>query len=100
MVAVSFLSTLLALAVAAHPVEQKASLVQLRFAKRVRTGPNNIVKQDRLRVNNIKAGKAQGLENRAAISSPADNQIVSYVASVGVGSPPTKCKWLQHFAAD
>ena len=49
MVAASFLSTLLlALAVAAHPVEQKASLVQLRFAKRVSTGLNNIVIRDRL----------------------------------------------------
>ena len=93
MVAASFLSTLLlALAVAAQPVEHKALLAKLPFTRRVSTGLNNIVKQDRLRVNNFKAGKVQGLENRAAVSSPADNHIVSYIASVGVGSPPTKCK--------
>ena len=93
MVAAFFLSTLLlALAVAAQLVERKASLAKLPFTRHVSTGLNNIVKQDRLRVNYIKAGKVRCLENRAAISSPAVNHVVSYVASVGVGSPPTKCK--------
>ena len=29
---------------------------------------------------------------RAVISTPADNQVVSYIATVGVGSPPTQCR--------
>ena len=50
----------------------------------------------------MKAGKARGLKNRAGIiSSPATNDyVVSYVASVGVGDPPTNCKWLQHLVTD
>jgi cathepsin E len=95
MVAASFVSTLLlALVVTAYSVKQEASLVKLPFAKVVSTGLNNIVKQDRLRLSNIqaKAGNVQGLENREVISSPAENRAVSYIASVGVGSPATYCK--------
>jgi len=29
---------------------------------------------------------------RDVISTPAENHLVSYVASVGVGNPPTQCK--------
>ena len=93
MVAASLLSTLLALAIAAKPVKQNSSLVKLAFVKRVSTGTTILVKQDRLRVNNIKAGKVQGLENHAD-SAPAENRAISYVASIGVGYPPTDCKWL------
>ena len=88
MVAASFLSTLFfALAVAAHPVEQKASLARLPFVKLVSGNP---VKQDHLRVNSIKGLSA--LSNRAVVSSEAENRAVTYVASVGVGSPATNCK--------
>ena len=88
MVAASLLSILLALAVAAKPVERDASpsLVKLPFAKRVSTGTTNIVSQDVLRLKNIKGGKNQGL------SAPAENKAIEYVASVGVGNPPTYCK--------
>ena len=96
MVAPSFLSTLFfSLVVAAQTVEQKASLSQLRFAKRVSANLNNIVNLDRLRVNAIK-----GFNNFGVISSSADNVGVTYIASVGVGRPPTNCKWLQHLATD
>jgi cathepsin E len=102
MVAASFLSTLLlALAVTGQPVKQEESLVKLPFAKVVSTGLNNIVKQDRLRLSNIraKAGNVQGLENREVISSPAENIAVLYIASVGVGNPATYCKCWQHLVA-
>jgi cathepsin E len=92
MVAASFLSTLffaLALAVAAHPVEQKASRAQLRFVKRVNHNP---VKQDQLRVNSIIGKAGKGLSNREVINSPADNRAVTYIASIGVGNPATNCK--------
>jgi cathepsin E len=92
MVAASFLSTLfLALAVAAGPVEKKASesCAQLRFTKHFKAGSGNIAKQDRLRLKNF---KDQGLKNRAVVSSEAENRAITYVASVGVGSPATNCK--------
>jgi cathepsin E len=105
MVAASFVSTLLlALAVTGHPVEREASLVKLPFAKVVSTGLKNIniVKQDRLRLSNIraKAGNFRGLKNREVISSSAENGAVFYIASVGVGSPATYCKRFQHLVAD
>ena len=93
MVAASFLSTLFfALAVAASPLEKKASLPKLRLTKRVSTNPGNLVKLDRLRANNIKAAKVPSVENRDVINSPAENRAVIYVASIGVGSPPTNCE--------
>ena len=95
MVVASFLSTLfLALAVAAHPVEQiqqKAPYAHLNFVKRFSTG--NVFNQDTLRAKSLKnQGKVRGVENRDVINSPAENRAVSYVASVGVGSPATDCK--------
>ena len=93
MVAASFLSTFfLALAVAANPVERKTSLAQLRFARRVSANSNNFFRQDQLRAKFLKGGKSQGVENRAVVNSQADNRAVTYIASVGVGSPPTNCK--------
>jgi hypothetical protein len=85
MVAASFLSTLLllALAVAAKPVEKRTSLPSLSFVKRLGTGLKNIIKLDQLRLFNL-----LGFE----VVAPADNRAVSYVASVGVGFPPTFCK--------
>lgn len=95
MIAASLLSTLLlAMAVAAQPVEQRAShpsLVKLAFTKRV-TNSGNLVRQDQLRANIIKGGKAQDLKNRGVINSVADNRAITYVASVGVGSPATNCE--------
>ena len=97
MVAASLLSTLLfALTVAAQPVTQTTSQVKLPFSKKyfnTGTGPVNLVELDRLRVNYLKGGKDQALQGRSAVlSSPADNRAVSYIATVGVGSPPTNCK--------
>jgi hypothetical protein len=78
MVAASFLSSLfLALAVAASPFEKRAPLAKLSFAKRVTA---NMV------------GRDQGLKSRAVINSQADNRAITYIATVGVGSPPTNCK--------
>jgi cathepsin E len=95
MIAASLLSTLLlAMAVAAQPVEQRAShpsLVKLAFTKHIIHG-GNLVRQDQLRANIIKGDKAQDLKNRDVVNSQAQNIAVTYVASVGVGSPATNCE--------
>ena len=84
MVAAAIVSTLLlflAASATGKPVEQRdtvASLVQLPFVKRV----------------TVRQAQAEG------INTPADNIAVSYIATVGVGSPPTNCKWFQHLVAD
>ena len=88
MVAASFLSTFfLALAVAANPVERSASsLTRLPFARRVNDGVFNVLKLDQLRANFL---SGFGIKE---FSSPATNIGFRYVASVGVGDPPTFCK--------
>ena len=89
MVAASILSTfLLAFAVAANPVERRATLSQLSFTKHVSQG--DLLKLDRLRVDILK--RVIGNTFGPGISSPAENRGVTYIASVGVGSPPTNCK--------
>ena len=89
MVATSFLSTLfIALAVAAKPVERKASAPTLSFTKHVSGG--DIVKLDRLRIDLFKG--IDSIFGPGISSSPAENRAVTYIASVGVGSPPTYCK--------
>ena len=95
MVAASLLSTLLlALFVAAQPTAVKNSLVRLPFVKRISdAGPHNLIKQDQLRIQGLKAN-AEGFDvlTSRQLNSGANNQAASYVASVGVGNPPTQCK--------
>ena len=99
MVPVSFLSTLFfALAVAASPVERKESLPHLSFTKRFNSG--KILKHDQRRVHHFKTGNVRGIKNRDVINSPAENRAVTYVASVGVGSPATNCKCSQYLLTD
>ena len=92
MVAASVLSTLLlTLAVTAHPAEQAGSLARLSFTKRIIDEVFNIVEHDLRWVKFIK-GVDTSNSDIFGHSSPAVNKAVSYVASVGVGSPPTNCK--------
>ena len=70
------------------PVARRVNLTSIR----------NIVKHDQSRAKLLKArgaAKASGLIVRSGgvIPSPAKNQAVSYVASVGIGIPATDCKW-------
>jgi cathepsin E len=100
MVFATLLTTvLLALAVAAEPILVKKSLVTLPISRRINLNGLNILEHDQLRAKALRAtgeARASGtLSNRASvISSQAENQAVSYVASIGVGSPATQCKRL------
>ena len=76
------------------------SPISFPIAKRVNlTSIHNLVRHDQTRAKLLKtqgAAKASGLivhNDRAVINSPADNQAISYVAAVGIGSPATTCKW-------
>ena len=87
MLAPSLLSTLFfTLAVATCPFERKTSFAKLPFQKRFSESEDylDIVRGDRRRADIFKGNEVY--------SSPAKNIAVSYVASVGVGSPPTTCK--------
>jgi cathepsin E len=88
---------LLALAVAANPVLVNRSPVTLPIARKLNLDSvHNLVRHDQNRAKALKlkgAAKASGVplseEAAAVISSQVDNQAVTYVAAVGVGSPPT-----------
>jgi len=90
---------LLALTVAASPVVQiRNSPITLSFSKRVNTtSARNLLQNDRKRAMALMAraktmqGDELTVEETAIVSQPVDNQVVEYIASVGVGSPPTYC---------
>jgi len=95
MVSAKFLSLLtLALAVSANPIVVRDSLVRVPFGKKVNvTSPEQILKSDQARAAALRAhgeAKASGkLAKDAVISVGVQNQAVTYVATVGVGSPAT-----------
>ncbi|CAK5284637.1 unnamed protein product [Mycena citricolor] len=81
-------SFLLSLPAAASPVAVENSFISLPISRQFNlTGSVNIVKSDLARVAHFKARTSKG--KRAVISEPVSNQVVSYIASVGVGSPAT-----------
>ena len=91
----SFVALLaLALSVSATPVTVNQHLVTVPFAKRVNTtGSVNVVANDLARIKALKARAAPTVfEQDAVINQPVTNELVSYIASVGVGSPATSCK--------
>ncbi len=95
----SILSTvLLALVVSANPITVRDNLVRLPFAKKLNLTPGNgLLKGDQARAAALRAhgeAKAAGtLAKDAVISIGVQNQAVTYVASVGVGSPATTCEF-------
>ncbi|KAJ7487335.1 aspartic peptidase domain-containing protein [Mycena galericulata] len=80
---------LLALRVAAGPVLVEDSFVSLPISRRFNfTGSASVVQKDLARIQAIQSRKS-GIAARAVVSEPVDNQVVSYIAAVGVGSPAT-----------
>ncbi|KAG6813213.1 hypothetical protein H0H92_013100 [Tricholoma furcatifolium] len=89
---------LLALTVSANPIVIRDSPVKLPLVRRLNTaGLANLVQHDSARVKALLTraeAKANGFQEDAAaaasiIDETVSNQIVSYIASVGVGSPAT-----------
>jgi cathepsin E len=104
MVFASLLTTvLLALAVAAEPIPVKRSLVTLPVSRRINVNSSvrNILQHDQLRAQALKSqGEAKAAGVIRQISTQVENQAVSYIASIGVGSPATTCKQLQQLVID
>ena len=98
MFAPSLLSTLLlALAAAATPARQVVTVrsgpVSLPISRRLNGNLHNLYRNDLKRANAlIRRGSGQDNGFAELASTPADNTDVSYIASVGVGSPPTQCE--------
>jgi cathepsin E len=85
---------LLALSVAANPVLLDKPLITLPISRRLNlTSVHNLVRHDQARAKALKLRGANVAGNsRAVINEAIDNQAVTYIASVGVGSPATTCK--------
>lgn len=88
---------LLALSVAANPIVQvRDSRITLPLSRRVNTtSVHNLLQHD---LNRVKAFKARAkaiqggeltFDEEAIVNEPVDNQAVTYIATVGVGSPAT-----------
>jgi len=97
----TLLTTLvLALSVAANPVLVNRSPVSLPLSRRLNlTSVHNLLRHDQTRAKALKArgsAKAAGLsiQNAAVINEQIDNQAVTYIATVGVGSPATEYQLL------
>ena len=109
MVAAFSLATLLlfASAIAAKPVVERHQYLKLSLARRVnRNTSYSPIRHDRLRAKtlftNVTAVVHESLQTRdSEITSLAENEKNTfYSATIGVGDPPTACKWLQHLVAD
>ncbi|KAG2141894.1 aspartic proteinase [Suillus clintonianus] len=93
--AASLLTTLLlALSIAASPVEVRNSPITLPIARKlnVPNGTINLLQRDKARVAAIKGRSFDTLNRRAASDSvpmTVDDTVWAYVAQVGVGSPAT-----------
>lgn len=104
MISVTLLTTLLcSLAIAAKPIVIERSPVTLPLSRRVNaTGISNLLAHDQSRAKALKrlgVAKAAGHSQRAVISESIENRAVSYVAHVGIGSPPTTCKYRVYYAS-
>ncbi|OAX36292.1 acid protease [Rhizopogon vinicolor AM-OR11-026] len=87
----SLLTTLLvAVSIAASPVEIRDSPVTLPMARKLNLqgGTVNLLQHDQARATALKDRATSGLDRRTG-SAPITNEAVSYIAQVGIGSPPT-----------
>ena len=83
------------LASARQPAVIGKSIIDLPFSRRFNvTGLRNLYRHDFNRAQALKAHGATGAEKRAVITTPADNQVVAYYATIGIGAPATKCELL------
>ncbi|KAF8622637.1 hypothetical protein AX15_006885 [Amanita polypyramis BW_CC] len=95
MICETLLSTVLlalALVATANPIAPRSSYTKLSLSRHLNfTGVHNVMQRDQARVRQLLA-KANGQHYPSTsirIDEPITNQIVTYVASVGVGTPPT-----------
>lgn len=103
MIATSLLTVLfLGSAVSSSPVVQirnsPISVPLTRTLNATSLSIHNLLQRDQARVQALRAqvGASVDLSLSSATvigNEPVDNQAVSYIASIGVGSPPTTCKY-------
>ncbi|KAJ7202750.1 family A1 protease [Mycena haematopus] len=91
----TLLPAIFAVRVVAGPVLVKDSIVTLPISRFFNfTGTRTIVQKDIARAQAFNSRKAAKNDARQVISEPVNNMVVSYIASIGVGSPATTYKLL------
>ena len=88
MVTASLLATslfALAIVIAAKPVLERKSPMKLAVTKRHSSANYNVLERDRRRINSL--GRRAGGIDTLFLSQGA-----FYIATVGIGQPPTTCK--------
>ena len=92
----ALLSTLLlALGVSANPIVTiRNSPITLPISRRVNVASGwDLVRRDFKRAQYLRnLGSSQG---GPVVNTPEDNDLVIYIANVGVGTPPTNCKGIR-----
>ncbi len=88
----------LAFSVAATPIVVDKRPVSLSFARHLNvSGAHDLVQKDQARAKRLvsisKAKRSGTLSPREVINVGATNAASFYSATVGVGNPPTNCKW-------
>ena len=99
MVAATLLTTLLlalAIAIAAKPVLERKMPMKLPLTKRRILSNYNVMGSDLRRLNSLR--KRAGIQDDSDLDStvssiPATFGVVHYTVSIGVGNPPTNCKY-------
>jgi hypothetical protein len=88
------MTLLLALLIATSPVEVRSSPVTLPIARKLNLGGGtiNLLQHDQARAA-VLGNRAISSLGRRTGSTPIVNEAVSYIAQVGIGSPPTTCKF-------
>ncbi|KAF8639298.1 hypothetical protein AX17_001609 [Amanita inopinata Kibby_2008] len=91
MFALSLSTLVLALAVAASPIKSSTSgLSKLTLARKVNeVGIRNLLQHDQARARRLKHRKNTSQATPSVVNEPVNNAAVIYIASIGVGTPPT-----------
>ena len=109
MVAASLLITTLlltfAIAIAAKPASilERKSPIKLPLTRRRSFASYNIVERDRRQIESLRrrAGNQDDSDlGPESNNTPATYRGADYFLTIGVGNPPTFCKWLKHLVAD
>ena len=83
---------LLVVSIAADPIVVRKAPVSLPFARRLNiTGTHDLIRKDQARARNMFAA-SKAKRSGSPVNVGIINVGVVYVASVGIGSPPTFCE--------
>ena len=84
---------LCAVGVSTTPVIVRHSPIRLPLTRRLNvTSVHNLLRHDQARAKTLRTRANLRLFPPIVGGEPVDNQAVSYVAAIGVGTPPTTCE--------